>query len=117
MFVYNGDGGVDNPDGLIDVGGVGIGIENTNGAPIDIYNGYSSDSQSEIFAGGKYGIYARSRSDGDGTGAVNVYNYGLRAGAGRVRRGAACYAHSSAECRRLRRVFQRRPTPHGESVA
>jgi hypothetical protein len=80
VFVYNGDGGVDNP----------------NGAPIDIYNGYSSDSQSQIFAGGKYGIYARSRSDGAGTGAINVYNFGYVQAWGEFAN-AAVHEHSSAD--------------------
>ena len=76
---FNGDGGVNNPDGLINVEGVGILINNTNGATTTIFNGTTATTNSQIYAGGNYAIFARTRADsGDvNRNTVDVYNMGL----------------------------------------
>lgn len=79
VAVFNGDGGVNNPDGLINVEGVGILINNTNGATTTIFNGTTATTNSQIYAGGNYAIFARTRADsGDvNRNTVDVYNMGL----------------------------------------
>lgn len=70
----------DNPDGFIDAGMRGITAENNFGGTIKVFNGLKTFSNSEIHAGGDYGISAVSSATEDDVTAlfriVEVWNYG-----------------------------------------
>jgi len=77
IAISNGDGSVENPDGKITAGQIGINALATAGGPITIYNGNASVSNSSITAGGEYGILAQSLAGGaNESGQVTVYNSG-----------------------------------------
>ena len=98
IVVFNGDGGVDNPDGLIRAFLNGINANTINGGNITVWNGNTSTTASKIFADGEYGMFARSRGDGtdDGDAQVNVHNFGLTQTNG-VNADAVVYARATGD--------------------